>query len=227
MRINLPITKRRIRNHFHYSFWKYLLLIAIAFFGWNLIFTTTRYRPPENAKVEFVAEGYAMNSDAIQSLADEIHAAVLPEMEEVTATIVSFDNQYGDMQLVVWVSAAQGDVYLIDQARFKSIADSSGTLPLSPYVENGMLHVDGIDLAKGFSVDTETGVESLMGIPADSLVKLQDYGVATDNMVLCILANGGNDENSIRFLNYLLENMQTEPSTPDVADTADAAVPAQ
>ena len=38
-------------------------------------------------------------------------------MEEVTATIVTFDNAYGDMQLTVWVSAGQGDVYLLSKER--------------------------------------------------------------------------------------------------------------
>ena len=73
MSFKMPITGRKIRNHFHYSFWKYLLLIVIAMFGWNLLYTTTRYRSPENLKVEFYAEGNIMASDALQSLADKIH----------------------------------------------------------------------------------------------------------------------------------------------------------
>ena len=58
----MPITSRKIRNHFHYSFWKYLLLIAIVFFGWNLIYTTTRYRSPDTLKVEFMAQGAYMQA---------------------------------------------------------------------------------------------------------------------------------------------------------------------
>ena len=65
MSLKMPITKNKIRNHFHYSFWKYLVLIAIALFGWNLIYTTTRYRPPENAKIEFFAEGPTTDNPAL------------------------------------------------------------------------------------------------------------------------------------------------------------------
>ena len=87
MRFEMPVTMRKIRNHFQYSFWKYLLLIVIAMFGWNLIYTTTRYRSPENLKVEFYAEGNVMASDALQELANQIHREVMPEMEEVTAEL--------------------------------------------------------------------------------------------------------------------------------------------
>ena len=86
MRIDMPITGRRIQNHFHYSFWKYILLAVIAVFGWNLIYTTTRYRPPESAKVEFFAEGTMSENKALDALVDRIHREAMPEMEEVTAT---------------------------------------------------------------------------------------------------------------------------------------------
>lgn len=210
MSLNLPITGRRIKNHFHYSLWKYLVLILIAMFGWNLIYTTTRYRPPESAKIEFFAEGVYSSDEKLQELADKIHAEIMPEMEEVTATSVTFDDAYGDMQLVVWVSAAQGDVYLISKARFQSIADNEGALDLTPYVESGALHTDGIDLTNGYVRTADHLSQTLMGIPADTLTGLNDYGVITDGMMLCVLVNGGNDEYAIRFLDYLLTYMHAE-----------------
>lgn len=215
MSIKLPITTRKIQNHFQYHFWKYLLLIALAFFGWNLIYTTTRYRPPESAKIEFIAEGYSVSDDALQALADQIHATVMPEMEEVTATIVTFDDMYGDMQLVVWVSAAQGDVYLVNRERFLSMAASDGTLDLTPYVQSGALDVSGLDLSGGWVTAAGSTTSKLMGIPADALTGLQPYGIATENNVLCLLANGGNDAYAVKFLNYLLTHMQAgSPEMP-------------
>ena len=118
MSLKMPITKRKIRNHFQYSFWKYLLLIVIAIFGWNLIYTSTRYQSPENLKVEFLAEVGSAGGEDLQSLADQIHEEIMPEMEDVTASAITYDETYGDMQLTVCVSAAQGDVYLISQDRF-------------------------------------------------------------------------------------------------------------
>lgn len=223
MRFKMPITARKIRNHFHYSFWKYLLLVVLAVFGWNLLYTTTRYRSPENLKVEFYAEGNTMASDALQGLADKIHKEIMPEMEEVTATIVTFDDAYGDMQLTVWVSAGQGDVYLLSKDRFKTMANNDATLDLQPLVDDGTLQANGLDLTKGYVTNTETGKKALMGIPADSLTGLEQYGLITKDMVLCVLSNNGNDTYTLKFLEYLLTNMRSAAEAPTASTSATPA----
>ena len=55
--MRLPITRERIRTHFHYAWWQYVLLVCLAVFGWNLLYTTTRYRSPEALKVEWYCQG--------------------------------------------------------------------------------------------------------------------------------------------------------------------------
>jgi len=218
----MPITKRKIRNHFQYSFWKYLLLAVIAIFGWNLIYTTTRYQSPENLKVEFYAEVGALGGLDVQTLADTIHQEVMPEMEEVTATSITYDETYGDMQLYVWVSAAQGDVYLISNDRFTSLAQNQALMDLAPYIESGELDTAGLDLTAGYVNDSETGKTTLYGIPADTLTGLSDYGLVTEDSALCLLVNGGNEEYALKFLNYLLENMRG--SEEEAATDATATV---
>ena len=208
MPIDLPITKHRIRNHFHYSFWKYLLLAVIALFGWNLIYTTTRYRPPENAKIELFAEGTMTDNPALDTLVARIYGEVMPEMEEVTATTVTFDDTYGEMQLTVWVSAGQGDVYLISKKHFLNIAQNEGTLDLAPYLASGALDARGIDTASA-ALQVDGGLKQ-MGIPADSLTKLAEYNLPYEGMVLCVLANGGNDEYAIKFLNALVADLRAD-----------------
>jgi len=220
MSLKMPITKRKIRNHFQYSFWKYLLLIVIAIFGWNLIYTSTRYQSPENLKVEFLAEVGSAGGEDLQSLADQIHEEIMPEMEDVTASAITYDETYGDMQLTVWVSAAQGDVYLISQDRFETLADNEALLDLTPYVESGALDTEGLDLEDGYVNSSETGKRMLVGIPSDELTKLSDYGLITTGGELCALVNNGNDEYTILFLNYLLEHMRAD-------DAADAAAPSE
>ena len=206
--MKIPITKQRIRNHFHYSLWKYALLVVIALFGWNLIYTSTRYQSPENLKVEFYGEVGATATKDLQGLADQIHAQLMPEMEEVTATEITYDDTYGDMQLMVWVSAAQGDIYLLSNKRFQSLAENGALMDLQPYVDNGTLNASGLSLDGGYVSNADTGKTVLCGIPADHLPLLADYGLVTSGATLCILANNGNDEYSLKFLNYLLTHMQ-------------------
>ena len=42
-----PITQEKIKNHLTYASWKYALLIIVAIFGWNLIYSVTQSQPPE------------------------------------------------------------------------------------------------------------------------------------------------------------------------------------
>lgn len=209
MPFTMPITRRKIQSHFQYGFWKYLVLAMLAVFGWNLLYTTTRYRPPETAKVEFFAEGNSAAEAEVQALADRIHANVMPEMEEVSSTVVTFDEMYGDMQLTVWVSAGQGDVYLVDKARFQTLGTSEALLDLTPYLDSGALKAGGIDLSGGYVTGEDGGAPALLGIPADSLTGLMQYGLTGEGMVLCLLVNGGNDEYAVKFLNALIADTAT------------------
>ena len=41
MKIKTPLTKQRLRTHFTYHLWKYLLAAALTVFCVNLLYTTT------------------------------------------------------------------------------------------------------------------------------------------------------------------------------------------
>jgi hypothetical protein len=105
-------------------------------------------------------------------------------------------------------------------------------MDLQPYIDNGTLDVDGLDLSKGYYTDTETGKKTLVGIPTDHLPGLADYGLITNDGVLCVLVNNGNDAYSMKFLNYLLTHMRTSDSTalaaapsPESSSPATTTVP--
>ena len=209
MNFQMPITKRKITHHFQYAVWMYLILIILALFGWNLIYTTTRYRPPENMRVEFYALASTNSEEPLTELSNRIHEEVMPEMELVAPTIVTItDDYYGDMQLTVWISAAQGDIYLLSTEYFDRFAASGAFMDLGPLVENGTLNAEGLDLDDGYVKQSDSNTVGLYGIPAEGLPKFADYMVNTDDMVLCILYNNGNDEYSIKYLNYLLETLR-------------------
>ena len=206
--MRLPITKDRVRNHFHYAWWQYVLLVIVAVAGWNFLYTTTRYRSPENLKVEFYCEAAVDTQDLerIEALLESIRQTEMPDMEEVTYTSVGYDKTYGDMQLTVWMAAGQGDVYLLSNEKYQSTADSM--MDLTPYVENGTLNVEGIDLTRGYSIHSETGERVLTGIPADSLTGLHDYNLVGEGYTLSILEANGNDENSLKLLNWFLTHLR-------------------
>ncbi|MBR6572054.1 MAG: hypothetical protein IKK75_16530 [Clostridia bacterium] len=207
---SFPITKNRIRNHFQYYWWQYFVLLVAGIFGWNLLFTTTRYQPPENLKVEWYYQGPITNdtSNKAQDLLETLWPELFPTMEEVSFNVVGTDDMYGDMQLMVWMAAGQGDLYMLDRTSFATYANESTLLDLQPYVDDGTLNVEGIDLRSGIATDPETGYKGLFGIPADALEKLFDYDIQPTRKLFCLPLGSGNIENAMIFLDYLLDNMK-------------------
>jgi len=206
----LPITQNRIRNHFHYFWWQYLLLGIFAIFGWNLLYTTTHYRSPEHLRMEWYYEGYLSNETVTLSTAllEQVKPELFPDMEEVQFLNVGNDETYGDMQLLVWTAAGQGDLFTLTTERYRTLAASGGMTDLTPYIEDGTLNVEGIDLSAGYVTDVETGERFLCGIPTDALTGLAQYGVDYRSKIMGVLITGGNEAESLRLLSWLLDNMR-------------------
>ena len=205
-----PITKKRVQNHFHYFWWQYAILLVAGIFGWNLLFTMTHYRPPEELKVEWYYQGPSTTAtvDKGQALLDELWPELFPEMEEMVFNLVGTDEMYGDMQLMVWMAAGQGDVYMLQKSSFSAYANENTLLDLQPYVDDGTLNVEGIDLKACTFTNPETGITGLYGIPCDTLQKMWDYDMKPEGVVMCLPLGSGNIENAVILLDYLLDNLQ-------------------
>ena len=203
-----PITKVRVQNHFHYFWWQYGLLLLVGIFGWNLLFTMTHYRPPEELKVEWYYQGPSTTTtvDRGQKLLDELWPELFPEMEEVNFNLVGTDEMYGDMQLMVWMAAGQGDLYFLQKSSFTSYANGNTLLDLQPYVDDGTLNVEGVDLRAGIATDPETGEKGLFGIPMDAFEGMWDYDMKPTGALACVPLGSGNVENAMILLEYLLDN---------------------
>ena len=203
-----PITENRIRNHFQYFWWQYLILAVAGIFGWNLLFTMTHYRSPENLKVEWYYQGVSSNetTNKGQALLEELWPELFPEMEEVNFGLVGTDETYGDMQILVWMSAGQGDMYMLQRTSFNAYANGNTLVDLQPYVDDGTLNVEGMDLSSGYAVDPDTGIKGLFGIPADALQGMWNYDMKPDGVLICLPIASGNVESAITLLQYMLNN---------------------
>ena len=213
MSIRMPITKEKIKNHFHYSWWMYVVLVVGAVFFWNLLFTTTRYQTPNHRNVEFYAVGYQDERTvaAMEEMLEAIHGELMPEMEEVSYQILTLDETYGPVQLMVWASAGQGDIYLLPRDDFQQMAQGGGLINLQPYIDDGSLLVEGMKLSEGAVRNPETGEIMQCGIPADSLAGLQPLGLREEGSLLCVLATGGNVKEAVSFVNYLVIHKKEAP----------------
>ena len=84
------LTKKWLKNHMTYSWWKYAVLAAVCILGVNLVFTMTAYRVPEEKKVEVKLSA---------QLNQPCSAAVSPLSNEVVADVVVD----GKTEVTVWI----------------------------------------------------------------------------------------------------------------------------
>lgn len=233
MSISTPLTKERLKNHFAYNAWKYLVLCLCAIMGWSLIYTQTAYRSPQNKRIDVYIKSSSVTEELMNSFFEPIWKQVVPDMELVSGTTLlasSSDDYYSQMQLTVYIAAGDGDIYFLPISDYKSFATTGAFLPLEDLVESGAIDATGLDLSAGWItvVDEETGVSEthLYGIPTDALYGFMD-GLQLDNRgtVMSILYNNQNDENVVPFFNALIQASRADKpewldSTPAPEESA-------
>ncbi len=217
MSISTPLTKKKVSDHLTYSLWKYVLLAAAAFMFWELFYTQTAYRVPQEKRVDVYIKSGTTSQEIADAFMEPLWKESVPEMELVSSTLISSSDDYTSvMQLSVWIAAGEGDIYILPSSDFKSYASSGAFLSLEDYVADGTINVEGIDLSggkvQGYLGSDDDGNDlyeeepRLYGIPLESLYGYME-GMSLDNrgMVMAVLANNQNTENVIPFMNALIQ----------------------
>ena len=214
MKIKTPLSKNRVRTHLTYSSWKYVIILLAAIFGWNILYTMTAYRSPENLRVDVYIQSGTANADTVDTFFKGIWDKEIPDMETVESVLLTSSassDPYANMQLSVYIMAREGDIYMLHSSDFKNYAAQGAFIDLTPYVSNGMLNIEGIDTAAGYvaTVDYEgipTGEKQFFGIPAKLLTGLKtELNIYHEDLIIGVTSFSGNEENTVKFLNGLLE----------------------
>lgn len=208
------ITKKTLKHHWTYSWWKYLLLTVMCAVLVDLAFTTTAYRAPEEKKIElYVLNGYC-DTEAMKRDIEPQFFAAYPEQEELIIMNVNLNGGdiYAAMQFSTYMAAQQGDVVMIPVSEAKKLADEGADqvfMELTPYLESGAIDAQGIDLTAG-TMACSTGETGIFGIPADTLYGMEAYGTNMENSLLCVLAYNGNEDTAASMVSLLIAAYHTE-----------------
>ena len=204
-----PITSKTLKQHFAYNWWKYLLVALLAFGLVDLLYSVTSYKSPAEKKVEFYVYGL-MDQEKLTDYMEEVRASEMEDMEVMTPLQLLDDDYYGPMQLMTYMAAGEGDVYLLPRDQFVSGASGGSFLPLENDTDLMALFDNaGINLQNGWRKNAESGENHLYGIPQNKLPGLSQYAAAT-NGYLCVIVNSGNEENALKFLRILCRDMIEE-----------------
>ncbi len=205
-----PVTSARLKEHFRYNWWKYLLIVAIGFGLVDLLYSVTAYRPPREKTLGLYVYGYT-DDLKLSSYLENIRETELTDMEEITSVRMLDDSAYGPMQVMTYLSAGEGDLYLLSRDTFLSYASEGTMIPLENDPElMALFNSSGISLQSGWRRNTETGETHLYGIPQSRLPGLGLYAYATDGY-LCIPVTGKNQENAAKFMRIICRDMINEP----------------
>ena len=124
-----PVTSARLKEHFRYNWWKYLLIVAIGFGLVDLLYSVTAYRPPREKTLGLYVYGYT-DDLKLSSYLENIRETELADMEKISSVRMLDDSAYGPMQVMTYLSAGEGDLYLLSRDTFLSYASEGTMIPL-------------------------------------------------------------------------------------------------
>lgn len=202
------ITWARVKHHFAYSWWKYLVMAVAVVFGWNMIYTTTAYRAPRDKRLDIYFATYSVPEETLEWLTEEILARY-PQLEDASVYSIVYtpeDDTYGSMQLTTYMGAQEGDVLILPRERFDTYADTGAFVALDEAIGSGVLDLQGIDAARGYRT-TEDGEEGTFGIPLTELYGLMDRGIDNRDLMACVLGYSQTQEVATDWIDWLIETM--------------------
>ncbi len=213
-----PITKEKLQNHFTYSLWKYVLLAVVAIFGWNIVYSITAYRAPEEKKVVLGVYSYG-SEENINAYMEQVRLDLMPDMEEMVAMYIMPDEVYGDMILTTRIAARDCDMYILPRDQFQSYAAQGAYMALDEVLPDLVadLEAAGISLSRGYRTFEETGEKHQYAIPCADLPGIQSMlQCDTSDMYAGVFFATGNDENVLKFFEQFIRDMMIEPETVEI-----------
>lgn len=210
-----PISKEKIQTHFTYSLWKYALLIVIAIFGWNLFYSATKPQAPEEKKLIVGVYAPYASDTSLNLYMENVRAELMPDMEEMLASIIMADEMYGDMILSTRVAARECDIYILPRTQFQNYAAMGAFMPLEEVLPDLIadLQAAGVSLSRGNRANDELGGEKHQyAIPCADLPGIMPMlQCDTSDMYLAIFFETGNNENAVKFFDQFVRDMMVEP----------------
>jgi len=203
------ITVQRIRHHFNYSWWKYALMACLVVFGWNLVYTSSAYRPPRDKRLDITFVSHPMPEDFTGWVKDETLARY-PDIEDANITSIVLtpeDSYYGTMQMTTYIGAGEGDVYVLPKEQFDSLVQNMAFVPLNNAIADGTIALDGMDTASGIRTDEE-GQTAVFGIPLDSLYGFMEHGIDNRGLYAVVMSYSPNQERAADWIGWLAEAMR-------------------
>lgn len=222
MKVTTPITKKNLKNHFNYSWYKYALVIILGCCLISLVYTVTAYRSPEDKRIDICFVSSLTNQEnaekIFKGMAQDIQFS--SEVETVECTVIPlYDDGYSTEQTVMLRIAVgrEADIVFMPEEYFLQYAQTGLFMPLDDLIGEGILDTGDADLLAGYlSVleDDETntyGDKHLYGIPLASFEKTYTlFGFEYPKGYMSIMQANGNEDNVILMAKAIMEMIKAD-----------------
>ncbi len=215
-----PINAKTLKQHFAYSKWYYILLVIGLFFFWNLFYTVTEPRTPDDQKVDIYIYGFAQQ-EQLETYMEGIHQSKMPEMKEINCLYVTPDESSGPMVLSTHVAAGEGNLFMLPRDLFQSYAAQGMFVSLDDM--DGIVDMceqAGLNIERGWRKNQETGERHLYGIPVNTMKTLGSMVYSSGELYISMRDYNTNPDYSELMLRTILEDAFSEG-----AETAVEPVP--
>lgn len=202
-----PLTAARLRQHFGYGWWKYVLALVLTLGLLNLFFAMTGPRVPDNQRVELFVYG-AANEDIFNAYLEDVRVRKFPVQQQFTASVFTDLNE-GMAAMGTRVLAGDGELFLLTNEVYRSYAEQGVLVPLDD-------HAEVITELRGLGISTDDarsqgpdGTLRVYGINVRALPVMESwlYDRSQDHY-LCIRVANGNDDTALSLFLWMAENLR-------------------
>jgi maltose-binding protein MalE len=203
--------KGKVKNHFQYDKWKYILGILLVIFSWSMLSTVTAPRTPADKKVDiFLVGGYMMldeSTDYANTILDEF-----PELMEVNFLNITLGDEmeYASRQrLMVMIGSQTGDIYSFTEDEFQAMAELGIFIPLDNYPEL-LDHFTEEELEAGTFTTEDDPTPRIYGVPITGVEPMHNSFFNTEKSLMGVTAYSQNSEKAVEVLQWIIEHRETE-----------------
>lgn len=227
--MKLPLTFKRVKNHFAYRWWMYPALIAACVLSLNLYFNVSHAKPAENEHVECIVYGTG-NRDVMAywletwrqtefddpklSREEFLKENGYPQQEVFECSFVSQDTA-GDQAMTIRVGfGGEGDLLILPRDMFRNYAESGLLMSLDSLGSvTRACRENGVAPEKGRWKGPDD-VTRLYGIPVGELKMLNEimYGTGSESC-LCIRTHNENETVTEKLMGSIIRDMHELPAT--------------
>ncbi len=198
----------KLKNHFIYSWWKYLIVLIAGTLGINFLYVVSEPRVPDNQKLEVIVCGSSLDLD-FNVYMEQVCANEMPGILETDVTVIP-DDETALQYLTVRIGTQGGDLYILPKKHFDTLSSNGALLPLENDKE--LLSILSAFNPEDFAWGTEVNSRDihLYGISLKYLSGLNSFFWLNDGY-LAVLRYGKNLDNAVEFLHILARDMKTTP----------------